>query len=308
MPHAAFIAARAQRQSPAASGGSAAECAGLQARPAPGTASASPSGSLDWCSAAAPGWGAVPSRVSASPQGSGTGLLPSASSPPPAGPPAAAARQPPGPVLDPDDPDYTPPQLGAPAFAWGVPVPAPPLQWAPAALPAPWGVPRGPAPQPLGVWAAPPPAAGDSRPPTEPEHSLEAGLRAMVAGAWWLKWSDPRSPVRQRWVWIDRRGWVLYWAKTEDARAFHSGVMALNDVHELSRSTFEQYVPGEHRKRRFWVVRLTTHHVGTSHHLFLASRDRTKFDLWYATLAALTKRSRLLAAPPTAEFSTFCSV
>jgi len=68
-----------------------------------------------------------------------------------------------------------------------------------------------------------------------------AGIRALVVGAWWLKWVDERDPVRLRWVWVDRRRWCLYWAKTEDTRAFPSGAMRLLELDGVHRFTFEQY-------------------------------------------------------------------
>eukprot|EP00756_Hemistasia_phaeocysticola_P054107 Hpha_TRINITY_DN30052_c0_g1::TRINITY_DN30052_c0_g1_i1::g.21550::m.21550 len=122
--------------------------------------------------------------------------------------------------------------------------------------------------------------------------SLSQAMRKLAAGAWWLKWVRQRDPVHLRWVWVDRRRWTLYWAKTEDTRAFHSGAFQLSDVHHLSRSSFRVVMPGEHTQQRFWAMTLRTDKPSTCPCITIATRDERKFETWYGVVEMLTRPSR----------------
>eukprot|EP01060_Flectonema_neradi_P012862 TRINITY_DN19649_c0_g1_i1.p1 TRINITY_DN19649_c0_g1~~TRINITY_DN19649_c0_g1_i1.p1 ORF type:complete len:219 (+),score=30.03 TRINITY_DN19649_c0_g1_i1:171-827(+) len=118
---------------------------------------------------------------------------------------------------------------------------------------------------------------------------LDRGLKYMFEGDWFFKWSfNLDDKPHRRWVWLDRKGWKLYWAKSDQHDRFFSSFIPLQETAYIETDQILQSVPGKQSQQVFHAIIIST----VECRVMFSTPSKSKFDLWLSTICTLTRRYR----------------
>ena len=118
---------------------------------------------------------------------------------------------------------------------------------------------------------------------------LERGLKYMFEGDWFYKWSfNAEEKPHRRWFWLDRKGWRLFWAKSDDHDRFFSSYLSLQNTAFIETEQILQAVPGKQSQQVFHAIIINT----VAYRIMLSTPSKQKFDIWLSTICTLTRRYR----------------
>eukprot|EP01063_Lacrimia_lanifica_P018769 TRINITY_DN25707_c0_g1_i1.p1 TRINITY_DN25707_c0_g1~~TRINITY_DN25707_c0_g1_i1.p1 ORF type:complete len:251 (+),score=60.09 TRINITY_DN25707_c0_g1_i1:53-805(+) len=136
-----------------------------------------------------------------------------------------------------------------------------------------------------------------SAPPADPYRDTEAWaegsgqtLEEMVSlvgrGDWFFKIDWQGRPTK-RWFWVDKKGWKLYWATSDEPHGFHSGSVALTEMIRIELGPIDFLRQGG-GSTPFWTVRIWS----GDRRLIFSTQHLSKFRKWAGALLHITRRYR----------------